>query len=254
MPRVARFVADGVPHHVTQRGNARQQVFRRPEDYALYEDLLQRYAQRSGLALWAYCLMPNHIHLVCVPEHQRSLATALGRTHADFAKHFNIVGRSCGHVWQARFFSCPLDGPHTWQAMAYVERNPVRAGLVADAADYRWSSASQHCRPDLARLDLARPAADSRARPVLDLQAWESQYDASRWIEVLRTSIDEEALAERIRQATLRGRPLGSKSFIHFLEESSGRRLQPRPPGRPGREAAMADTCGHEQMLFQMEG
>ena len=123
MPRAARFVAEGVPHHVTQRGNGRQKVFCCPEDYALYEDLLQRYAEDSGLALWAYCLMPNHIHLICVPGHERSLATALGRTHADFAKHFNIVRRSCGHVWQARFFSCPLDGPHTWQAMAYVERN-----------------------------------------------------------------------------------------------------------------------------------
>ncbi len=145
MPRVARFVAEGLPHHVTQRGNGRQQVFRCPEDYALYEDLLQRYAKRSGLALWAYCLMPNHIHLICVPEHERSLATALGRTHADFAKHFNIVGRSCGHVWQARFFSCPLDGPHTWQAMAYTERNPVRAGLVAEAADYHRSNDGVQC-------------------------------------------------------------------------------------------------------------
>jgi putative transposase len=171
---------------------------------------------------------------------------ALGRTHADFAKHFNIVGRSCGHVWQARFFSCPLDGPHTWQAMAYIERNPVRAGLVTDAADYHWSSAAEHTRPSP-----ARPAADSRARPVLDLRAWESQYDARRWAEVLRTSIGEEALAERIRQATLRGRPLGSKSFVHALEQSSGRRLQPRPPGRPRKEHSLAAASGQEQMSLE---
>jgi putative transposase len=131
MPRVARFVAEGVPHHVTQRGNGRQRVFRCPEDYALYEDLLQRYAKRSGLALWAYCLMPNHIHLICVPEHERSLATALGRTHADFAKHFNIVGRSCGHVWQARFFSCPLDNlnPGTIRDNPGQSRDSIRKSL-----------------------------------------------------------------------------------------------------------------------------
>ena len=85
------------------------------------------------------------------------------------------------------------------------------------------SSAAAHVRPD----------ADPHDGPVLDLRAWQSQFDARRWAEVLKTSIDEEALAERIRQATLRGRPLGSKSFVHFLEESSGRRMQPRPPGRP---------------------
>ena len=242
MPRAARFVAEGVPHHVTQRGNGRQKVFCCPEDYALYEDLLQRYAEDSGLALWAYCLMPNHIHLICVPGHERSLATALGRTHADFAKHFNIVRRSCGHVWQARFFSCPLDGPHTWQAMAYVERNPVRAGLVADAADYRWSSAAAH----------TQPAADDDARLMLDLRAWQARYDARRWAEVLRTSIVDEASLERIREATLRGRPLGSKSFVVSLEESSGRRLQPRPPGRPPKERTFAAASGQEQMPLEL--
>lgn len=175
MSRVARFVAEGLPHHVTQRGNGRQKVFRCPEDYALYKNLLHRYAERAGLVLWAYCLMPNHIHLICVPERPQSLASALGRTHADFAKHFNIVGRSCGHVWQARYFSCALDRAHCWQAMAYTERNPVRSGLVANAAEYPWSRASAH----------TRPAADSLARPVLDLRAWEPQYGARRPTEVL---------------------------------------------------------------------
>jgi putative transposase len=74
MPRIARVVAEGLPHHVTQRGNARQQVFYCAEDYALYKDLLWRYASRTGVALWAYCLMPNHIHLICVPEKGQSLA------------------------------------------------------------------------------------------------------------------------------------------------------------------------------------
>jgi putative transposase len=133
-----------------------------------------------------------------------------------------------------------------------AERNPVRAGLVAEAADYHWSSASQHTRPS------ARPNADSHARPVLDLRAWESHYDARRWTEVLRTSIGEESLAERIREATLRGRPLGSKSFVHSLEESSGRRLQPRPPGRPRKdrlrmdEALSAASGQEDQMSLEM--
>ena len=129
MPRIARVVAEGVAHHVTQRGNGCQQVFRSPADFALYKDLLMRYAERSGLVLWAYCLMPNHIHLVCVPMGKESLPSALGRTHADYAKHFNIARRTCGHVWQARYFSCPMDRWHCWRAMAYESAIPCGRGL-----------------------------------------------------------------------------------------------------------------------------
>jgi REP element-mobilizing transposase RayT len=82
---------------VTQRGNARQQVFHSADDYALYKDLLWRYAAQSGLNLWAYCLMPNHIHLICAPKGERSLAAALGRTHADYARHFNLSGNGTGN-------------------------------------------------------------------------------------------------------------------------------------------------------------
>ena len=101
-----------------------------PEDYALYKNLLHRYAERAGLVLWAYCLMPNHIHLICVPERPQSLASALGRTHADFAKHFNIVGRSCGHVWQGALLfvcsgSCSLLASH---GLHGAKPGPVRLG------------------------------------------------------------------------------------------------------------------------------
>jgi putative transposase len=240
MPRIGRVVAQGLPHHVTQRGNARQQVFYCAEDYALYKDLLWRYASRSGVALWAYCLMPNHIHLICVPENGQSLASTLSRTHADYARHFNIVGRSCGHVWQARYFSCPVEGVHCWQAMAYVERNPVRAGLATEAADYRWSSAAAH----------TGVAADA----MLDLRSWQAEYDAHRWAEALRTSVAEECIAERIRQATLRGRPLGGEAFVQSLEKTTGRRLHPNPPGRPRRENALASAAsGPEQMRLGIE-
>jgi putative transposase len=234
-------VAEGVAHHVTQRGNGRQQVFRNPADFALYKDLLMRYAERSGLGLWAYCLMPNHIHLVWVPTRKESLPSALGRTHADYAKHFNIAGRTCGHVWQARYFSCPMDLWQCWRAMAYVERNPVRAGLVTAAADYPWSSAAAHTG-----------WADD---PMVDLAAWRSEYDAARWSTVLTTSIDEEAAAERVRQATLRGRPLGDEAFVQRLEEITGRCLHYRPPGRPRSDQAVATAAsGQDQMALEIGG
>jgi putative transposase len=235
MPRIARVVADGVPHHVTQRGNARQQLFYGAEDYALYKDLLWRYASRSGLSLWAYCLMPNHIHLVCVPHGEHSLAAALRRTQADYARHFNLVARSCGHVWQARYFSCPLDEAHCWQAMAYVERNPVRAGLVKEAGKYRWSSAAAHT--------------GLTPEPMLDHRFWQQEYDAGRWAEVLATSVEDECLAERVREATLRGRPLGGDAFVQSLENATGRRLHRNPPGRPRKAPVLAATGSGPQQL-----
>ena len=239
MPRIARVVAEGIPHHVTQRGNARQRVFHCAEDYALYKDMLRRYAAQSGLALWAYCLMPNHIHLICAPERGRSLAAALGRTNADYARHFNIIGRSCGHVWQARYYSCPMDWAHCWQAMAYVERNPVRAGLVREAAEYRWSSAAAHT--------------GLVAEPMLDLRSWQAESEADRWAVALGTSVKEECLAERVREATLRGRPLGGEAFVQSLERTTGRRLHPNPPGRRRKEAALATAAsGPEQMELKI--
>jgi len=220
MSRIARIVLPGIPYHVTQRGNGRQRVFFTGTDYVLYLDLLREHAAEAGLVLWAYCLMPNHVHLVAVPTKAEALAQALGRTHANFARHFNLQRRSCGHVWQARFFSCPLDDVHLWRAMAYVERNPVRAGVVPHAGDYRWSSAAAHL------------AGDDPGQ-LLDLGRWQQEYGPRRWRCVLETSVGEETLGERIREASRRGRVLGSDEFVEELESRAGRRLRPRPPGRP---------------------
>ena len=111
MSRIARIVLENIPYHVTQRGNGRQRVFFDAQDYRLYLDLLRSYAEDAQLRLWAYCLISNHVHLIAVPECADAMASALGRTHADFARHFNLRGRTCGHVWQARF-SCPLEAGH----------------------------------------------------------------------------------------------------------------------------------------------
>ncbi|MGA3190447.1 MAG: transposase [Bryobacteraceae bacterium] len=136
MSRIARIVLENIPYHLTQRGNGRQQVFFENQDYRLYLDLLRNYSEDAHLRLWAYCLMPNHVHLIAVPERPEAMASALGRTHADFARHFNLRGRTCGHVWQARFFSCPLESAHLWRAAAYVERNPSRARIVKHPGEY----------------------------------------------------------------------------------------------------------------------
>jgi putative transposase len=219
MPRV---VIPGIPYHVTQRGNGRRGIFSTGADCQTYLDLLARYSEQHQLAIWAYCLMSNHVHLVSWPERPDSLSRALGRVHAEYARYRNLIDRSCGHVWEARYFSCPLERAHLWRAVAYVERNPVRAGMAAHAEAYPWSSAR-------ARLGGRRPR-------FLDLAAWQVEYDAQRWREALADGIDEEAFQQRIREASKRGRPLGSDEFVERLEMEAGRRLRPNPRGRPKKE------------------
>lgn len=218
MSRIARIILEGVAYHVTQRGNGRQQVFFEDRDYSLYLDLLRDTCQRERLPIWAYCLMPNHIHLIAVPERETAMAQSMGRINGDFARYYHLRRRSSGHVWQARYHSSPLDGAHLWRAMAYVERNPVRAHLAARAEEYEWSSA---------RLRLTGTAG------LVDLTPWQERYDWPRWQEALRSSIDEEAFGQRLQEASRRGRPLGDEQFVEGLEERCGRRLRARSVGRP---------------------
>jgi putative transposase len=219
MGRIARVVAQGQPHHITQRGNARQIVFDDAKDRRLYLQLLRYYADKFRLRIWAWCLMSNHIHLLAVPETVESMSRTLGQTHHDYAYYRNGQRDSCGHVWQSRYYSCPVDEPGVWPVMAYIERNPVRAGLVQYAEDYVWSSAATHI--------LGRDEEN-----FLDLSQWEAVYSAERWRDTLRLGVEEEVLQERLRLATLSGRPFGSDQFIEKLELTSNRRLRPKPVGR----------------------
>jgi putative transposase len=223
MARIARVVAKGVPHHVTQRGNGRQIVFDDPQDHRIYLKLLKRYAEEHSLRVWAWCLMSNHIHLLAVPETGRSLVRTLGRTHAEYARYRNARLASCGHIWQARYYSCPVDAWSVWDVIAYIERNPVRAGMVGSAEDYQWSSARAHIsgQDDSGWLDMSR---------------WREHYTGARWRDALRVGVNEEALGERIRVATRTGRPLGSAEFIEGLERAANRQLRPRSVGRPRKE------------------
>ena len=141
MARLARVIIPGVPHHVTQRGNRRQATFFGNADYAAYLDLLSQWCGLCGIDVLAYCLMPNHVHLVVVPQAADSLHRGLGETHRRYTRRVNFREGWRGHLWQGRFASFPLDEPHLWAAVRYVERNPLRAGLVTRVEDWPWSSA-----------------------------------------------------------------------------------------------------------------
>jgi putative transposase len=224
MPRAARLVIPGCPHHVTQRGNNRQAVFFTQDDRQEYIRLLGEQADRFGLTIQAYCLMENHVHLVATPATEGTLAQAVGRTNLKYAMYLNRMHGRSGHLWQDRFFSCPLDEGHFWRACVYVERNPVRAGLVPQPWQYAWSSAAAH-------VDGKDPTG------LLDLAAWRSRVaDGESWRQRVTLELDEQTIL-RLRAATFNNRPLGSDTFLAKLEAALGRRLRPRPRGRPKTQA-----------------
>ena len=145
MPRRARVVFAGLPHHITQRGNRGADVFFSDEDRLTYLDWLTEYADRHDVEILAYCLMDNHVHLIAVPAAEPGLQNVMKPLHMRYAQRLNRHNGWVGHVWQGRYYSAPLDEPYLWTATRYVERNPVRAGLVGRAEEFAWSSAAGHC-------------------------------------------------------------------------------------------------------------
>jgi putative transposase len=214
MARLARVVVPGYPHHVTQRGNRRQQTFFSETDYRLYKDLLANWCAREGVEIWAYCLMPNHVHLIATPQTVPGLAAAIGEAHRRYTRAINFGHGWRGYLWQGRFSSVVLDGPHLLAAVRYVEQNPVRARLCAQAWEYPWSSAAAHlaCRDD----GLVKTA------PLLGL--------VPDWKEYVQRECSQLEL-QALRQHERTGRPLGTESFLRSLESLIGRLLFPKKPG-----------------------
>ena len=209
MPRQRRVVLAGHPHHVTQRGNNRRPVFFSDRDRDVYLSLLKEYSLKYEVGILGYCLMPNHVHVIAVPSQPAGLAKAFGRAHNDYARWLHIKRRESGHLWQNRFFSCPLDAPYTWAALAYVERNPVRAGLVSDCEEWPWSSARWHL-------------GSSEASEWLDLEHWSQNWTPAVWRIALDQGLAEASIRARLHEATLTGRPLGEDPFIRHCEQESG--------------------------------
>ena len=144
MGRAPRIIIPDIPHHIIQRGNRRQQVFFDDQDYRVYAKILAGRLEMHGVDLWAYCLMPNHVHLIAVPKRAEAMSIAIGEAHQRYAVYVNKKMEWKGHLWQDRFTSFAMDEPYLIAATRYVERNPVRAGLAKHPADWLWSSANAH--------------------------------------------------------------------------------------------------------------
>jgi len=214
MARLARFVVPGLPHHVTQRGNGRQQTFFGEADYAAYRDLLAHHCAAHGVAVWSWVLMPNHVHLVLVPDHADALRAALSKVHRAYAGRVHAREKRTGHFWQGRFGCVAMDEPHLMTALRYVALNPVRARLVERAQDWRWSGVH-------ALLDPERGDGLTHTEPVLER--------IPNFAALLRSGEDAH-LSEALRRAETTGRPLGSSAFLDRVEAILGR--NPRPAKR----------------------
>lgn len=218
MPRIARIIAAGYPHHITQRGNNRATVFFDDEDRQTYLKLLQKYTRTYDVAIWAYCLMSNHVHLLAVPETETGLARGIGLTNMLYTQYLNRKLNQSGRIWQNRFFSCLVESnQYLWGVARYIERNPVKEGMVAKVQEYRWSSAAVHVA--------------GNSDPLLAEKSWLAADERKGYAEFL-TAEDEEMDAD-IRRATRTGRPFGAEPFIDQMEFSLNQRLRPGSPGRP---------------------
>jgi putative transposase len=218
MARLARVVAAGVPHHVTQRGNARQFILGCAADRNVYLGLLRQSIGLHGVELIGYCLMSNHVHLIAVPQKADALGLALKNAQGRYAAYWNASHHSTGHVWQGRYYSCPLDEPHLWEALRYTELNPVRAGMVDTAEGWEWSSAVAHC-------------SGSSRDEWLAMEMWRRRWPDASWRGYLDVGQSESKLVA-IRRSTHTGRPLGGAEFIRALERETKRllALQKRGP------------------------
>lgn len=225
MPRLARVVVPNVPHHVTQRGNRRQRTFFQDSDYDQYKQLMAAWCSRRQVAVWAYCLMPNHVHLILTPKDPKGLARAVGEAHRRYTLTVNTREGWRGYFWQGRFASFPMDPAHLMNAVRYVLLNPVRAGLARKATDWQHSSARAHLLGSRDRLVDPVPLGDR----------------ISEWDDLLRPEGSQLDL-EQFHRHERSGRPMGDDQFVRDLETLLGRRLRLQKVGRKPR-SLLSKAC-----------
>ena len=215
MPRIPRLVVPGYPHHVTQRGNRKQKTFFHARDYLAYLEFIAAAKPKARCDIWAYCLMPNHVHFVIVPQHKDSLALLFKEAHRRYTRRINFRENWRGHLWQERFHSFVMDEQHLNATVRYVELNPVSAKICESPQDWRWSSVHAHLDSNDDELVSVKPMLER-------FPNWAAYLGDRQSNTILR----------KVRKHTQSGRPLGSGKFIESLESITGRSLKPLKPGR----------------------
>lgn len=234
MARVARVVVPGLPHHIVQRGNRNQSVFFSDSDRFKYICLLGKIACEYDVSFLSYCLMDNHVHLIAIPEKEDSLSLCFRKAHSIYSRHINSRFDWRGHLWQNRFHSSPLGPSYLYSAIRYVEQNPVRAGMVRNSWDYRWSSAAFHT--------------GDRDSDLLVDRNTKLDIFIKDWREYL--SINPETVQVlKIRKAAIRNRPAGRCWFLKRMENILGIQAEPLKRGRPLKESEAYYSLSTNKML-----
>jgi putative transposase len=216
MPRQARSVFANIPHHITQRGNRKSDVFFCDTDKDYYLELLQEYSVKHKVEVLAYCLMTNHIHLILMPSTEDGLQKVLKPLHMRYSQYINKQQKTSGILWQGRFFSSPLDEQYTYYAFAYVENNPVEAKMVENAIDYKYSSAKHHTGLSVDKL----------------ITSYDIGVKQGDYLEYLQSMIKQK-YSKILKTNTHKGLPCGSDDFIMKLSDKIGRDLSFKGVGRP---------------------
>jgi putative transposase len=217
MARIARIVIPGIPHHVTQRGNRKEKVFFESGDHARYLAFLKEGAEKSGTSIWAYCLMPNHVHIIAVPSHADGLRSMFADAHRRYTNYINWRHGWTGHLWQGRFGSAAMDEDHLAEAARYVLLNPVRAGLTKRAEDWPHSSIHAHL--------------SGISDGLVDTAPLAARFGDLRGFLAEETNQSFDTL----RQSETTGRPLGTDVWVKSLELLTERRLLPSKRGPKAR-------------------
>lgn len=216
MPRIARIIALDYPHHVTQRGTNRLEIFLDDRDRLFMLECLKTLADKTLTKIWAYCLMDNHFHSLLVPRKEGGLGRCLHGATFRYAQYFNKRYERSGRLWQNRYFSCPIDKEtYLWAVIRYIENNPVRTGIVENATDWKWSTAKAHVEGIYDKF--------------LTYPDWLDESERENYSKFLKESSDDKL----IRRATTTGRPLGSEGFVETIEKKLNRILKPKKGGRP---------------------
>jgi putative transposase len=228
MPRQPRPVADGLLYHALNRGNNRAAVFHTPNDYDTFVRALAQTQQRYPFALYGYCLMTNHFHLLLAPLPGQSISRILQSLTVAHTWHYHRSHQTLGHVWQGRFKSPVVqDDDHALVVLRYIEANPLRARMVADLAEYRWSSYGVH--------GLGRADALVSPLPGWDVLGRDESARQAYWRGLVHTPLTVGELGE-VRRSVVSGRPYGGAGWASTMASSLGLALAQRPRGRPRKQ------------------
>ena len=219
MARTARASVGGVCYHVLNRGNGKDDVFHKREDYLAFLDLVKEASERLAMRLLAWCLMPNHFHLVLWPHGDGDLSRWMQWLMTSHVRRYHRHYDSSGHIWQGRFKAFPIEeDEHLWTVLRYVERNALRANLVGRAEAWPWSSAAAVGGGQRAAMMDGGPVPRS-----VDWLDWVNQPQSDAELAAMRKCIE-------------RGTPYGKESWQHGTAERLGVEASLHPRGRPRRK------------------